>query len=116
MMKPKQGEIWLVNFDPQLGSEIKKMRPAIVISHRDMDSLPLRQVVPIRHFREEQKGNFFLFPIEMSKENGLVQKSHVDCVQIKSFSFMRFYKYLGKVQEEELKEICERIAMSHRFE
>jgi len=26
------GEIWLVNFDPTLGSEIKKTRPPIIIS------------------------------------------------------------------------------------
>ncbi|MEA5619359.1 type II toxin-antitoxin system PemK/MazF family toxin [Cronbergia sp. UHCC 0137] len=27
---PKRGEIWLVNFDPTVGAEIKKVRPAIV--------------------------------------------------------------------------------------
>lgn len=26
-----QGDVWLVNFDPTKGSEIKKTRPAIVI-------------------------------------------------------------------------------------
>jgi len=29
---PKRGEIWLVNFDPTIGTEIKKIRPAIVVS------------------------------------------------------------------------------------
>ena len=29
---PKRGEIWLVNFDPTVGAEIKKVRPAVVIS------------------------------------------------------------------------------------
>ncbi|MBI2454346.1 MAG: type II toxin-antitoxin system PemK/MazF family toxin, partial [Parcubacteria group bacterium] len=27
---PKRGEIYLVNFDPILGSEIKKTRPALI--------------------------------------------------------------------------------------
>ncbi len=31
---PKRGEIWLVNFDPTVGFEIKKIRPAIIISDR----------------------------------------------------------------------------------
>ena len=29
----KRGEVWWVNFDPALGSEIKKTRPAIIISN-----------------------------------------------------------------------------------
>jgi mRNA interferase MazF len=28
----KQGEIWLINLDPTVGSKIKKNRPAIVIN------------------------------------------------------------------------------------
>jgi mRNA-degrading endonuclease toxin of MazEF toxin-antitoxin module len=31
-MNPSKGEIWLVNLDPTLGDEIRKMRPAIVRS------------------------------------------------------------------------------------
>jgi mRNA interferase MazF len=31
-MRPKRGEIWLVDFEPTIGSEIKKIRPALVIS------------------------------------------------------------------------------------
>ena len=29
----KRGEVWWVQFDPALGSEIKKTRPAIIISN-----------------------------------------------------------------------------------
>lgn len=29
---PKRGEIWLVRFDPSVGDEIKKERPAVVLS------------------------------------------------------------------------------------
>jgi len=28
----KRGEIWLINLDPTIGAEIKKTRPAVVIS------------------------------------------------------------------------------------
>jgi mRNA interferase MazF len=31
-INPKRGEIWLVNLDPTVGAEIKKTRPALVIS------------------------------------------------------------------------------------
>jgi len=30
---PKRGEIWLVNFDPTIGSEINKTRPALIIQN-----------------------------------------------------------------------------------
>ncbi|NEQ41879.1 MAG: type II toxin-antitoxin system PemK/MazF family toxin [Okeania sp. SIO3I5] len=30
-INPQRGEIYLVNFDPSLGSEIKKTRPALIL-------------------------------------------------------------------------------------
>lgn len=32
MPSPKRAEIWSVNFDPTVGAEIKKTRPAVVVS------------------------------------------------------------------------------------
>ena len=31
-MNINQGEIWMVNFEPSVGSEIQKLRPAIVVN------------------------------------------------------------------------------------
>jgi len=31
-----RGEIWLVNLDPTVGSEIRKTRPCVVVSPREM--------------------------------------------------------------------------------
>lgn len=31
-MNPKQSEVWLVNLDPTVGSEIRKTRPAVIVS------------------------------------------------------------------------------------
>ena len=44
---PRRGEIWLVNFDPSVGSEIRKIRPALVLSLDAIGRLPLKLVVPI---------------------------------------------------------------------
>ena len=30
---PKRGEVWWINFDPSLGSEVTKVRPAVVVSN-----------------------------------------------------------------------------------
>lgn len=44
---PKRGEIWLVNFDPTVGAEIKKVRPAVVISSDSVGKLPIKLIAPI---------------------------------------------------------------------
>lgn len=33
IVQPHRGEVWLVNFDPTLGAEIQKTRPALVIQN-----------------------------------------------------------------------------------
>ena len=44
---PNRGEIWLVRFDPSIGDEINKSRPAVVVSSQALTKLLLRIVVPI---------------------------------------------------------------------
>ena len=36
----KQGEVWLINLDPTVGSEIKKTRPAVIVSDDALGKLP----------------------------------------------------------------------------
>lgn len=44
----KRGEIWLVNLDPTVGSEIRKTRPCIVVSPAEMhDHLRTAIVAPM---------------------------------------------------------------------
>lgn len=33
----KRGEIWLVNLDPTIGSEIKKTRPCVIVSPHELN-------------------------------------------------------------------------------
>ena len=47
-MKVVRGEIWLVNLDPTVGSEIQKTRPAVVISPPEMhDHLRTAIIAPM---------------------------------------------------------------------
>jgi len=38
----RQGDIWLINLDPTVGSEIKKTRPAIIVNDNAIGRLPLK--------------------------------------------------------------------------
>jgi mRNA interferase MazF len=44
----RRGEIWWVDFDPSIGGEIRKMRPAVIVSNDVANaSLNRVQVVPL---------------------------------------------------------------------
>ncbi|MCL5429358.1 MAG: type II toxin-antitoxin system PemK/MazF family toxin, partial [Chloroflexi bacterium] len=59
-----RGEIWLVNLDATIGSEIRKKRPAIIVNRDSIGVLPLKIVVPITGWRDEFAKAPWLVPLE----------------------------------------------------
>jgi mRNA interferase MazF len=110
-MKPKRGEIWLVEFEPQRGAEIQKTRPAVVSSISEIDNLPVRIVVPLRAFKTHHEKVSFFIPLSPDHKNRLIKKSTADCSQIKSFALERFVRKLGTATETQTKEISEAVGM-----
>lgn len=80
----RRGEVWWVDFDPAVGSEIKKLRPAVIVSNDSSNATQSRlQVVPCT--TAPARG----FPWEVSVMlNGRVSKACAD--QIKTVSKQRF--------------------------
>lgn len=108
--KPKRGEIWQVSFEPQVGTEIKKARPAIIMTITAMNALPTRIVVPIRNYKDTHDRRFYFIPIEPNSTNGLSKKSTIDCSQVKSFDISRFQRKIGKLSKEELEEVSDTVS------
>lgn len=104
--QPKRGEIWLVNFDPTLGSEIKKTRPAIIISSDAVGKLPLKLVAPITDWKPYFARNLWHIQLIPNANNGLTKPSAVDTLQLRGVDLRRFICCLGIVSDDILAEIA----------
>jgi len=101
----KQGEIWLINLDPTVGVEIKKTRPAIIVSDNTLGKLPLKIIVPVTDWKKHYEIAPWMIKLEHDVSKGLIKDSAADCFQVRSVSDQRFVKQIGKVSEELLDEI-----------
>ncbi len=98
----KRSEIWLINLDPTVGSEIKKTRPAIIINDDRMGKLPLRVIVPLTDWKETYANAPWMIKIVPDKLNKLNKVSSIDCFQIRSVSQERFVKKIGSITAENM--------------
>jgi mRNA interferase MazF len=109
---PRRGEVWQVDFNPTKGSEIKKLRPAVVISSDALGILPIKLVAPVTGWKNSFMDKLWLVSIEPTKINGLTQKSTVDTLQIRGVDFQaRFVKKLGVLSASTMEEIAASIAI-----
>ena len=108
---PRRGEIWLVDFDPAVGDEMRKIRPAVVMSMDAIGRLPLRMVVPITDWQPRYAHYPWMVELPASPTNGLVKDSGADAFQTKSVSQARFVRLLGRVTSAQLDDIALAIAL-----
>jgi mRNA interferase MazF len=102
---PLRGEIWQVNFDPTVGAEIQKTRPAVVISSDAVGRLPIKLVAPITDWKDHFTRNIWHVRIDPDSTNGLSKPSAVDALQIRGLDTQRFVHKLGDVAPSALEEI-----------
>jgi mRNA interferase MazF len=104
-MTRKRGEVWLVTLDPVVGSELRKTRPAVVISRDEIGALPVRVVVPLTTWQDRFRSAAWLVPIEEEAEKGISRKSAADTVQVRSVSEQRLVKRLGELPQADMQRI-----------
>lgn len=84
----KRGEIWLVNLDPTLGSEIKKTRPCVVISPPELHDY-LRTVI-VAPMTTGGHPAPFRIPVRHRRKDGLILLD-----QIRTVDKVRLVKRAG---------------------
>ncbi len=104
-------EVWLINLDPTIGSEIRKTRPAIIVSDDDVGVLPLRVIVPLTDWKERYRVAPWMVRVTPSSDNGLSKISTADAFQVRSVSQQRFVRKLGQVDDATI-EMIERALAS----
>jgi mRNA interferase MazF len=102
-----KGEIWLVNLDPTIGDEIRKVRPAVIVSRDALGILALRVVVPVTAWQPRFQDYDWLVRVDTDPKNGLEKPSAADTFQVRSVAAQRFVRRLGQLSDADMHRIAE---------
>ena len=106
-----RGEVYLVNFDPTIGAEIKKTRPALVVQNNVSNKhSPITIVAAITSKYDQE-----LYPTEVlieAPEGGLSTDSVILLNQVRSIDKKRLVKRLGALNAETMEEVDRAIEIS----
>ncbi len=108
-MELSRGDIYLVNFNPAKGGEVGKLRPAIVMSSKEENSmLNTVIVVPLSTVIETDA---LPYRVAISQRDKLKQKSDACIYEIRALSKTRVKEKLSTLSDKEIaiiqKALCE---------
>ena len=106
----RRSEVWLINLDPTIGAEIKKTRPAVIVSSDEVGKLPLKVIAPITDWKPNYEQVPWMVPVQPNAQNGLSKPSAVDTFQVRSVSDQRFVRCLGKLNASLMHSIATALA------
>jgi mRNA interferase MazF len=109
MTHPKRGEIWLVGFDPSVGTEMRKTRPALIISNDIANARSSKvTLLPMTSTIREIP---IVVIVEPDKQNGLDNTSLIRVPDITTFDKKRLKKRIGILKTGALKEVEARLKL-----
>ncbi len=91
----KRGDIWLVNLDPTLGSEIQKSRPCVIVSPVELNN-HLRTVI-VAPMTSNGFSAPFRIPLTHAKKKGMILLD-----QIRTVDKIRLTKKMGVLSPKTL--------------
>jgi len=99
-----RGEVYWVNFDPQQGAETKKNRPAVVLSRQPFNARRKTViVVPLSKAHTQTE-----WPLLIAVQSTGPGVAVID--QLKAADKSRFGGRLGRLSDDEMKQISEAVA------
>jgi mRNA interferase MazF len=111
LVRPRRGEVYLVNFDPTLGAEIQKMRSALIVQNDVANRHSAITIVAAITSQFDQP----LYPTEVlisPPEGGLRADSVTLLNQIRSIDSQRLVRRLGTLKPETMDRVDHAILIS----
>src|SRR5438105_740139 len=103
---PRRGFIYYINFDPAVGHEIRKRRPAVIVSNDHMNELAttvLAMPITAGHY-----SYYHWIPLR-PPEGGLKKVSSIVTEQIRAIDKRRVQQRLGAISPETMAKIKDAI-------
>jgi len=113
---PKQGEIYLVNFDPAIGAEIKKTRPALILQNDIANRYSSVTIVAAITSFSDKDGKMYSTEVFIGdSEGGLDNDSVALLNQIRTIDKRRLVKKLGVLKDKTMAQIDKAVQISLDF-
>jgi mRNA interferase MazF len=93
----KQGDVFWVNFDPSVGSEVKKIRPAVVVSNDiNNEHSPIISIAPVT----SSVTRIYSFEVEIpAGTSGMSSRSKIMVNQTRAIDKVRLIEFIGSLPD-----------------
>lgn len=108
---PRRGEVYLVAFDPTIGAEIKKTRPAVVIQNDIANEVSPTTIVAAVTSKLRYEGDPAAVIVER-REGGLEHRSAILLAQVRTIDRRRLIHRLGTLSPQTMARVDRAIAVS----
>ncbi len=109
MNVPLRGEIWLVDFNPSVGTEIQKTRPALIVSNDAANRKYSKvTVVPLTSTIRENPVTVIIEPDE---QNCLSTRSLIRVPDICTFDKIRLKSKVGTLTQDHMREVDKKLRL-----
>ena len=108
---PKRGEVYLVSFDPTLGAEIRKTRPALVIQNDVANRWSPITIVAAISSRSDEPTYPTDVPVD-PPEGSLRAASVVLLNQLRSIDRRRLVRRIGRLRPDTIKRVDRALQIS----